>query len=236
MFNTNDKNLMTSAQVKKQLNSINTEKTDVKNSLLNIVEQFQCLDHIAKSVGLIKEGFSFVNRVSWKSVLSKLEQSVQSDDKNDIELNYIIEAISESSNQLEHELIPQLQKWRNKWMFEVMFIEFLFLSLLIFTIAGLTYLQGSWTMSNMNISFQPFIYERPVFSFVTGILVIICYLLMHFSIRNFSAYRLAEKLNKESSEFDFAKAFLKNTRIQHSIFRPDIIGWNWMTKKCLDKI
>ena len=142
MSNTNDTNLMTSAQVKKQLKSVSTEKMDIKNSLLNIVEQFQCLDHIAKSVGLIKEGFSFVNRVSWKSVLSKLEQPVDSENKNDIELNYIIEAISESSNQLEHELIPQLQKLRNNWMFEVMLIEFVLLSLLVLIIAGFTHLQG----------------------------------------------------------------------------------------------
>ena len=236
MSNTNDTNLMTSAQVKKQLKSVSTEKMDIKNSLLNIVEQFQCLDRIAKSVGLIKEGFSFVNRVSWKSVLSKLEQPVDSENKNDIELNYIIEAISESSNQLEHELIPQLQKLRNNWMFEVMLIESVLLSLLVLIIAGFTHLQGLWTLSNINISIQPFIYERPVFSLITGGGLFISYLVMHFNIRNFVAGQLAAKLKKESTEFDFSNAFLKNTRIQHSIFRPDIIGWNRMTKKRLQKI
>jgi len=233
MSNTNDTNLMTSAQIKKQLNSVSTDKLDIKNGLLNTIEQFQCLDHIAKSVGLIKEGFSFVNRVSWKSVLSKLEQPVASDNKNDIELNYIIEAISESSNQLEHELIPQLQKWRNKWMFEVILIELVFLSLLVLIIAGSTHLQGLWTLSNIDISIQPFIYERPAFSLISAALLFFSYLVMHFSIRNFVARQLAAKLKKESTEFDFVNAFLKNTRLQHSIFRPDIIGWNWMTKKCL---
>lgn len=236
MSNTNDTNLMTSAQIKKQLISVNTESHDIKNRLLNIIDQFQCLDHIAKSVGLIKEGFSFVNRVSWKSVLSKLEQPVDSKNKNDIELNYIIEAISESSNQLEHETIPQLQKCRNSWMLEVMLIEFIFFSLLIFMIAGFTHIQGLWTLSNINISIQPLIYERPVFSLITAGLLFFSYFVMHFSIRSFVAGKIATKLMKESTEFDFANAFLKNTRLQHSIFRPDIIGWNWKTKKCLAKI
>ena len=235
MSTINDTNLMTSTQVKQQLNSVTTDKPDIKNSLLNIVEQFQCLDHIAKSVGLIKEGFSFVNRVSWKSVLSKLEQPDAGDNKNDIELNYIIEAISESSNQLEHELIPQLQKWRNKWMFEVILIEFVLLSFLVLIIAGTAHLQGAWTFSNFDISILPFIYERPAFSLISGVLLFISYLVIHFSIRNFVARQLAAKLKKESTEFDFVNAFLKNTRLQHSIFRPDIIGWNWMTKKCLQK-
>jgi len=236
MSNTNDTILMTGAQVKKQLNSVSTEKLDIKNNLLNIIEQFQCFDYIAKSIGLIKEGFSFVNRVPWKSVLSKLEQPVDSENKNDIELNYIIEAITESSNQLEHELIPQLQKWRNNWMFQVILIDFVFLSLLVLIVAGLTHLQGLWTLSNINISIQPFIYERPAFSLIAGGILFISYLVMHFNIRNFVARQLAAKLKNESTEFDFAKALLKNTRIQHSIFRPDIIGWNWMTKKCLAKI
>jgi len=235
MSNSNDTNLMTSAQVKKQLNSVSTEKRDVKNSLLNIIEQFQCLDHIAKSIGLIKEGFSFVNRVSWKSVISKLEQPVDSENKNDIELNYIIEAIAESSNQLEHELIPKLQKWRNNWMLEVILIDFVLLGLLALLIAGVTHIQGFWSLSNINISIQPFLYERPVFILVTGIIIFFSFFVMHFIIRNFVADQLARKLKKESSEFDFANAFLKNTRIQHSIFRPDIIGWNWLSRKCLLK-
>lgn len=236
MSNTNDTNLMTSAQVKKQLNSISPDKLDIKNSLLNIIEQFQCLDNIAKSIGLMKEGFSFVNRVSWKSVLSKLEKPIDGDNKNDVELNYIIEAIAESSNQLEHELIPQLQKWRNNWMLAVILIEFVVLSLLLLFIAGFTHIQGLWTLSNIDIPIQPFLYERPLFSLIVGIILFISFLIMHIGIRTLVAGHFAQKLEKESAEFDVANAFLKNTRIHHSIFRPDIIGWNWMTKKCLQKI
>lgn len=236
MSNSIDTNFMTSVQVKRQLKSVNTDKPDIKNSLLNLVDQFQCLDRIAKSVGLIKDGFSFVNRVSWKTVLSNLEKSEEGENKTkDIKLKDIMETISQSSNQLEHELIPLLQKWRNSWMLEVILIEFVLLGLFTLIIAGITHVQGFWSLSNINISIQPFLYERPVFSLVTGIIIFISFFVMHFSIRNFVAVQLALKLQKESSEFDFANAFLKNTRMQHSIFRPDIIGWNWLSRKCLLK-
>lgn len=234
MSTVNDKNLMTGVQVKRQLKSINTDKHDIKNSLLNIVERFQCLDHVAKSVGLVKEGFSFINRVSWKTVFSKLEHP----DKNELEeikLKDISEVISQSLNQLENELVPQLQKWRNNWMFEVILIEFVFLSLLTLAVAGVTHLQGLWSLSNISFSVQPFLYERPIFSLLAGTLLFVSFIWIHFNIRHFVAAQFVRKLNKEASEFDLAGAFLKNTRIQHSIFRPDIIGWNWLSRKCLLK-
>lgn len=237
MSNSNDTNLMTSIQVKRQLKSVNTDKADIKNSLLNLVEQFQCLDHIAKSVGLIKDGFSFVNRVSWKTILSNLEKTEEGENKSeDIKLKDIMETISQSSNQLEHELIPQLQRWRNNWMLEVILIDFALLGLLTLIIAGVTHIQGLWTLSSIDIPFQSLFYERPIFSLIAGVLLFTGFIYMHFNIRKFVAAQFVWKLKKESSEFDFVSAFLKNTRIQHSIFRPDIIGWNWMTKKCLQKI
>ena len=230
----NNTNLMTGVHVRRQLKSINTDKHDIKNSLLDIVERFQCLDHVAKSIGLVKEGFSFINRVSWKNILSKLEHP-ENNELEEIKLKDISDIISQSSNQLENELVPQLQKWRNNWMLEVILIEFVFFSLLILAVAGVTHMQGLWDLSNISFSVQPFLYERPVFSLLTGILLFVSFIWIHFSIRHFVAGQRAGKLNKETSEFDLAGAFLKNTRIQHSIFRPDIIGWNWLSRKCLLK-
>lgn len=229
----NDKNSMTSVQVKRHLKSIHTDKHEIKSRLLKVVEQFQCLDHVARSIGIVKEGFSFTNRISWKPVLSKLDRSESDESKEGIDIKEIVESLSSSSNQLENELIPQLQKWRNEWMIQVVLIEFIFLTLLTMLVAGATHVQGMWSLSNISFPIQAFLYERPVFIAIAGLLVFIAVVVMHFSIRNFVAEQLARKLDKESSEFDFTTAFLRNTRIQHSIFRPDIIGWGWFNKKCL---
>lgn len=236
MSTVNDTKSMTSVQVKRRLKSIDTDKHEIKSSLLKVVEQFQCLDHIARSIGLVKEGFSFAKRVSWQPVLSMLNMA--EDDENVKEatnLQYISETFSTSSDQLENELVPQLQKWRNDWMLQVVLIEFVFLGLLSLAIAGVTHIQGLWSFANISISFQPLFYERPVFSLITGVLLFISFAWIHFSIRNFVAEQFVMKLNENNSEFDLAAAFLKNTRIQHSIFRPDIIGWGWLNRKCLQK-
>lgn len=236
MSDMNDEKLITSVQLKKQLNAINTDKPDIKHSLLDVVEKFQCLDHVANSIGLVKEGFSFVNRVSWETVLSKLEQSDKNENELDeVKLHDVFDAISQSSNQLEKELVPQLQKSRNMWMLEVILIEFVLLTLLTVVIAGVTYMQGLWSWPIASISIQPLFYERPAFSLIMGALLLISLVMIHFRIRNFVAKQMVKKLSKESSEFDLAGAFLKNTRIQHSIFRPDIIGWSWLSRKCLLK-
>ena len=233
---TNNENLMTSVQVKRQLKSIDTEQSEIKNRLLELVEQFQCLDRLANSIGIVKEGFSFVNRVSWKKVLSQLGQTGKNKDElEEVKLKDIIDVISKSSDQLEHELVPQLQKWRNSWMLGVISIEFVLFGLLGLMLAGVTHMQGLWNMSNISISFQSFLYERPVFFLIVLVMSFICFVMLHFNIRSFVANQFAKKLNKKSSEFDLAKAFLRNTRIQHSIFRPDIIGWSWLGRKCLLK-
>ena len=226
---TNNENLMTSIQVKKKLKSIDTEQPDMKNSLLDFIGQFQYLDKIAKSMGLIKKDFSFANRVSWDSVLSALAASENVENK----LKDINEVISSSSKQLENEIIPQLQRIRNSWMLNVILIEFVILVFLGLVTAGLTHVLGIWNMSSISFSVQPLLYERPIFSFLTFIVLLSCFFVMHFNIRNFVARQTVRELKKESSEFDLVGAFLKNTGFIHSIFRPDIVGFGWINRNRL---
>ena len=226
---TNNENLMTSIQVKKQLKSIDTEQPDMKNSLLDFIGQFQYLDKIAKSMGLIKKDFSFANRVSWDSVLSALAASENVENK----LKDINEVISSSSKQLENEIIPQLQRIRNRWMLNVILIEFVILVFLGLVTAGLTHVLGIWNMSSISFSVQPLLYDRPIFSFLTFFVLLSCFFVMHFNIRNFVARQTVRELKKESSEFDLVGAFLKNTVFIHSIFRPDIVGFGWVNRNRL---
>ena len=197
--------------------------------MLSFVEQFQCLDKIAQSMGLIKKDFSFVNRVSWDSVFSALATSENVDNK----LNEISEALLNSSKQLEKEVVPQLQRIRNSWMLEVVLIEFVILALLGLVTAGFTYTLGFWNTSSISFSLQPLLYERPIFSFLTFVVFCAVLIVMHFSIRNFVAKRIVRKLKKENSEFDLVGAFLKNTGFIHSIFRPDVVGFGWVNRNRL---
>ena len=236
MSDENDINVMTCAQIEKQLKNIDSSQSDVKNSLLVLVKQFQCLDRIAKSIGLLKKDFTFANRVAWKSIFSNLENSDTPENKaEEVKVQSVLDVFSQSSEQLEHELIPQLQKLRNKWMISVLLIEIIILGLVGLSVAGAIYMNGLWSLSNFIPAIQTFLYERPVFSLVAFGVICFCFVRLHFKIRSFVAKQLVKKVNEQSSEFDLASAFLKNTRLQHSIFRPDIIGWGWLNRKCLLK-
>ena len=220
---------MTSVQVKRQLEAIDAEHSDIKNRLFSFIEQFQYLDKIAKSMGLIKKDFSFVNRVSWDSILSALAASENVENK----LKDISEVFLNSSKQLENEVVPQLQRLRNSWMLEVILIEFVILGLLGLVTAGLTHILGVWNMSSISFSVQPLLYERPIFSFLTFFVLFTGFFGMHFTIRNFSVRKTVRELKKENSEFDLVGAFLKNTGFIHSIFRPDIVGIGWINRNRL---
>jgi len=235
MSATNDEVIMTSAQIKKQLKSVQINDSDIKHRLINLIEEFQCLDKIAHSIGLAKQGFSFVNRVSWKNIFAAIDKTEEDSTADQVKLKDVIDAVSQSSDQLQNELIPQVQKIRNSWMGQVILFEIVLLGLLTAVMAGVIYLKGISDVSGVSILIQSFLYERPVFSLILVGCTLLCFLVMHFSIRKFVANQFVKKLNRQHSEFDLAAAFLKNTRIQHSIFRPEIIGWGWLNKRCLMK-
>ena len=228
----NNKTLRTAKQIKRQLKSINTDEANIKQRLFDFIEQFEFLDKIAKSIGLVKNEFSFANRVSWDPILSAL--SVSSKNKDEIiSLKNISEKVSQSSNQLENEIIPKLQKLRNNWMIKVVLIEFVVLGLLALVFASITHVLGLWSLSNISFSVQPLLYERPIFSFIIVCVLFVGFVGLHFSTRAFVARKTVRKLKKENSEFDLVSAFLKNTGFMHSIFSPDIVGFGWLKRKCL---
>lgn len=231
MSDLNNTNSMTAVQVKRKLKSIHTDNPDTKKSLLKLLEKFQCMDQIVKSTGLINGSFSFASRVSWDAVLSGLKNN-ETNDASAL-VDDVVESASQASSQLADDVIPRLQKMRNKWMFEVVFIEFVFFLLIGLAVASVMQMQGNLVLSE--ISLEMFLYERPIFSLLTGAVIFFSVLLIHFRIRSFVAKKLSRNISNELSEFDFAQAFLKNTRLQHSIFRPEIVGLSRLKKKCIQK-
>lgn len=233
MSSANETGKMNSTEIVKRLKNIHSGNPDVKNNLLLMAEKFQCLDHVAKSIGLLKKNFTFANTVSWNEIFPLLEDL--NNNVNDIEVNHIAEKLSDSTDQLQNTLIPRLQSLRNKWMLEVMLLDFLIISIFAFMVAGITYIQGLWNFSEIHFPVQALLYERPIFSLIVLSSLFFSFIFLHFTARKYVARHIIKLLSKENSEFDFIGAFLKNTRIQHSIFRPDIAGLSRWNKRCLLK-
>lgn len=230
----NETDLMTTAQAKSHVKSIRTNKQDLKHRLLGLIDGFQCLDHVAQMTGVVTKDFSFFKRVPIQPAMSFLEEDDAGN--NDSGLQEVVKVLESSCSELETEVIPMVTQWRNQWMLRVLVVEAALLILLALFIAGLLH----FVAAGQAISFTDFshtlFYQRPVFSLLAGLLLLSFLVFMHFSIRHLVAKQFINEISRKSSEYDYAKAFLMNTRIYHSIFRPDIVGWNWFNRKCLQNI
>ncbi len=231
MSNFNDKNLQTSYQVRQQLNTLSIDDPDVKNRLTGMVDKLQCLDRVIRAVGLAGREFSFASRVAWGKLFAAVKD--KSDDSS-AQLDTAAEVVERSEEQLQQQLIPKLRRWRNRWMLQVLLLDVMLLVLLLLPVAIMLWQQGMNT-TDMLVFVRDMFYTRPWFSFSVTIMLSLFVLFAHFSARNYVAARLSRQLLREGSEFDFVTAFRRNTRVCHSIFRPDVVGWNWLNLKCLHR-
>lgn len=236
MSDVNDTSSMSSTRLMKHLKTIQTDKQELKNSLLKALEKMRCLDQLVRSLGAVSQDFTFTNRVSWGSVFAALGETSGSEAvTEETKLDYINDVLADTTAQVEQQLIPSLQQARNKWMLQIIGVELLLVMFLGALLAGITYLNGLWPVASVSFSVTDILYQRPLFTGLILGLLIISALALHFYLRNYFAIKVAGALAEESSEFDLAGAFLRNTRIRHSVFRPDIVGLGWSGRKCLAK-
>lgn len=233
MSSENETIQISSSEIVKRLKITQSINSEMKNNLIMMAEQFHCLDRVAKSVGLLKKNFSFSNRVAWHDILSKLENLGKEPDDTDV--SHVAEKLTAATAELENQLIPHLQKTRNNWMLKVFMLDIFILFLFASFIVGAAYIQGLWDFSSFKVSVQMLIYERPVFSLIIAGAFVVSFIALHFYFRSSIARHIIHKLEKETSEFDLVAAFEKNTGIFHSIFRPDIVGLSWFSRRCLMK-
>ncbi len=198
----------------------------IKDSLLALIDQYHCLDRIAVSTGLTEDGNYFSSQVAWGDSLQKIESG------NEDELEKMQQEVASLASKFDKEVISELQKWRNRWMLQVLLLDLGILALLFFVPAGLLYLQGAWQPQQLASQLSQHFYERPMFMITMIVLLLMFFLLWHFSWRKIRARDIVNQLENMTTGFNLAKAFIKNTRLHHSIFRPDVVGY----RRCLQKI
>lgn len=91
-------------------------------------------------------------------------------------------------------------------------------------VAGLAMVEGNGQIWPVLHSWWAELLARPVSLAVYSVLAMITAGLVHFKLRKKMACRIATRMNR-LEPFDTARAFLKNTRIWHSIYRPQPVGW-----------
>lgn len=212
-----------------------TPMRDVRDLLLDILTQYREVDKIGSSLGVLDKCTSFTDPVSWCSILGKMDHDKDSlDNASKQHLNFSVEHLEELVKGFHENVVIQIQQYRDKWMKRVLLWDVTMLAVLLILAAVAVYVSG---FSISMEAFAEFFQQRPVFtvlSIMTGVGILLG---MHFLIRRLVMNNMLEKVEDTLLPgMSMSRALRRNARIQHSIFRPDPVGWNFNQRQRLNNI
>ncbi len=161
----------------------------------------------------------------------------------EVERSYrIVGALQNIAGDIEKNVVPELKAAMRKWLKMVLALDALAVGLFFFVLLMLNNMFDPWALFSYD-----FTNANMVSSIKLGF-VIVTFSFVHFSARAFSARIIAKKMvTKISIDKNLAgdyregkvlagnikKAFLKNTQLLRSIFRPMPAGWSMRSKQTL---
>ena len=233
----NDKhhdNPSSSRQIFVHVRESETPMRDVRNLLLEILTQYNEADKIGTSLGVLEKPTSFTDAVSWCAILGKMDHHKDSlDNASKQHLKFSVDHLEELIKGFNESVIMKIQHYRDKWMKQVLIWDALvFVTLLVLTGVAIN-ISGGASMEAVTGFFQ----QRPLFStlvILTGVGGLVG---LHYVIRRMVLNRMLDKMDDTLLPgMSMARALRRNARLQHSIFRPDPVGWNFSQRKRLNAI
>lgn len=229
-----DKNA-TSSQIVRHIENIDTPMLDVRQLMVDIAKQYQKMDKLGMALGLFDKGASFIDNVSWCSVVGKMDHHKKNlGQSGKKQLTQLVEYLDDLVNTFNDSVISKIQQVRDKWMTQVLLVDIFALIAFATIIAASVY--GMDVTLNPDIMLE-YIKQRPAFYSFVSITLLVFLLSFHFTIRRIVLQKLLDKLDdKLPVGMSLSKALSKNTGISHSIFRPEPVGWNMYQQKRLELI
>ena len=225
----------TSAQIISHIKNLETPMLDVRDLMLDIAKQYQQADKIGYALGLFDKSSSFIDSLSWCSIIGKMDHKKEALNKvNKEQLTELIDNLDNLTINFKENILDNIQHYRDKWMLRVLAWDFIGLSLFVGIIYYLVYTLG---LSIDETSSYSFVLERPIFFTFSIISVVGFIYAMHFVIRNLVINNLLNNMNDTLPKGLSLSGSLKvNSRSIYSIFRPNPAGWNMLQKNRLKKI
>lgn len=151
--------------------------------------------------------------------------------------NYrIVSFIENTAKELEHDVLPQLQKARQRWRRGVAVIDVVALMLVAVATGGLMYLLrfNPWT----SLFDTEWLLTHRIEAAAVVVAAIVMFGVIHFWARGLVSRRIARGLPEAYGEvdLDLRSAFLKGTRWFRSTFRREPAGWGRRTAGRLHSI
>jgi len=226
MNDSTDKNENIKTDAESDTNEVQNLKIDQEilnqeqPKLSTILSAFRSLDKVCYRLGLLNTETSLASGINWNS----------KDETKD--LSVVLKQLDTTRDEIEQQIV-KLKKMMTKRCLTILSWEFIVIFILSSSLLIGSYFAGYWVE---NIFAPPWLNEllsRPILIMVTIFLVLISFIILHYSLRDHIAIKIAKLVSKSNSKFTLAKAFLINSRFLHSIFRPEPVGLGFINRKRL---
>ncbi|VAW99796.1 hypothetical protein MNBD_GAMMA22-2933 [hydrothermal vent metagenome] len=206
----------------KNLKIDRTILADEQPILFIIFKAFRNLDKVCYRLGLLNKNSSLASDINW-AVL---------DEKNN--LPQVLNQLDSTRDQVEQQ-IYNLKKMMTSRCLNIIFWEFTVILIIIIALLASSYFAGYWVSGQFSASWLPELLSRPILITVSALLFVGGFVVLHYSLRSFFANRIAKNYQAEDTAFTLTRAFLKNSKFTHSIFRPEPVGLHWLNRKRIQK-
>lgn len=224
----------------KQFETLQTELAGGEPQLEELLQRLHQLDKFAWRMNLLNNKDSMLEHLFTDE---QEEIIVATDpDKQSHTSQRLTTALAEMIDNLEQH-VGWVMQAMNRWCLSVLALEIGILTLVAGCVVVLATVVGNTHAWPVLHSWWAELLARPVSLTVYSVLAMITAGIVHFSLRKRMAGSIAARLNR-LEPFDTPRAFLKNTRIWHSIYRPQPVGWanraqqglNDLRKQLTDKV
>ena len=168
------------------------------------------------------------------TVATEGEQMAEAEAEGGQEKQQLYAALAEMADRLEQH-VAWVMSAMNRWCLTVLGWEILLLGLVAGAVGGIAYLIGGGQPLPVLQGWWHELLTRPISLTVYAVLILLVAFLVHFRLRRHVAAAIVARLDMVHP-FDTQRAFLKNTRIWHSIFRPQPKGWARKAERKLNEI
>lgn len=227
-------------RLNKQLETLQTELAAGEPQLEALLQRLHQLDRFAWRMNLLPNNDSMLEHLFTNE---QQEIIVAGDEENKPHAaSRLTTALAEMIDSLEQH-VGWVMQAMNRWCLSILALEIGILTLAAGCVAVLAMVVGNGPAWPVLQSWWAELLARPLSLTVYSVLVMITAGLVHFSLRKKMARSIANRLSR-LEPFDTPRAFLKNTRLRHSIYRPEPVGWasraqrqlNELRKQLTDKV
>ena len=224
-----------SLQILRHIKKADTPMQDVRDLMVKILKQYQSMDKIGRSLGVLEKNASFSDHVSWCSLVAKLDQKKETlDEAAKSHLVESLDYLGRLSSSIRQQVVDKIQKVRDRWMYKVLFIDMAALVLLVTVIMLALFWSG---MSINDLQVVAALQQRPVFFGLSITLSLVLVYVVHLFVRR----RVIENILEKNQGLllpgmSLSRALKMNARSRHSIFRPEPVGWNFFQRKRLTTV